>query len=631
MRCALIANHTNTNGTKEATMHAARRRSARPSPLRQRLRLAGLAGLALGFSLGAAPGLGQSPHPFGKPAGDVEFPSGNVDPVRATRPVGWKDQTRSEVLARNGIVATSEPAATAVGLQVLHEGGNAMDAAVAASAALAVVEPQSTGLGGDLFALVWSARHQKLFALMSSGWSPAGWTPEYFRNLGVTSIPQGINSAVVPGAVSGWFALNERFGTKSMHDLLAPAEKLAREGWPVHEVVAGSFRTSWEDPDSAEVYLPDGKRPPLYSILRNPGMARAFRLLQTQGRDAFYKGPIARAIVEKSIRVGGQIRMPDLEEYQSEWVEPLRTNYHGYDIYQLPPPTQGFATLSMLNILEVCAPKLGVNLTELGPRDPLRWHLLIEAKKLAYSDLIRYNADPKVSPVPINRLLSKKYVENRLCEKLSLDRARPAEVTGNLGPGTIYMATADRWGNMVSLVFSVFSSFGSRVTIPPYGFQLANRGQGFTLEEGHPNQVGPRKRPFITIIAGFIMKDDRPLMAFGNMGGGTQPQAHAQHVVNMVDHGMNVQMTSDAARFDHSQTSDQTALDEYLYELIGPALMAKGHRVTSANGHAGGYQGVYFERDPKLNPPGFGNHNRPVNGVYRAGSDSRKDGHAAGW
>lgn len=597
---------------------------------------------ALALALSPAAALAQHANPFGTPSDTVAFPSRSVDPIRATRPsTGWRDQTRSEVLARNGIVATSEPAATAAGLKVLFEGGNAVDAAIAAAAALAVVEPQSTGLGADLFALVWSAKHKKLFALMSSGWSPQGWTPEFFASLGVDEIPDGIHSAVVPGAVSGWFALNERFGTRKMSYLLAPAEKLAREGWPVHEIVAGSFPSSWADPDSADVYLPNGKRPALYSALKNPDMAEAFRLLRRDGRDAFYKGPIAKAMVEKSIKVGGLIRMPDLAEYRSEWVEPLRTNYHGYDIFQLPPPTQGFATLHMLNIAEVCAPPLGVNLTQLGPRHPDRWHFLVEAKKLAYSDLIRYNADPKVVPVPLDQILNKQVVAERICPKISMSQARPADVKGNLGPGTIYMAAADRWGNMVSLVYSVFSGFGSRVTVPGYGFQFANRGQGFTLEKGHPNEVGPRKRPFITIIAGFIMKDGKPLMAFGNMGGGTQPQAHAQHVVNMVDHGMNVQMTTDAARFDHSQGSDRLSLDQYLFEAIGADLAARGHRVASSRGLGAGYQGILFEagpdesggrgRDRDDDDDHGDKHDRPINGVYRAGSDSRKDGHAAGW
>jgi gamma-glutamyltranspeptidase/glutathione hydrolase len=367
----------------------------------------------------------------------------------------------------------------------------------------------------------------------------------------------------------------------------------------------------------------------MYSIFRNPDMARAFRRLQQEGRDAFYRGDIARAIVAKSERVGGAMTLEDLAEYQSEWVEPLSTSYHGYQVHQLPPPGQGFAALEMLNILEVCVPHHGQNLAALGPRNPLYWHFLIEAKKLAYSDLHRYNADPKFAPPPLSTLLSKEYAAS-LCSRINPDVARPADVRGNIEGGTVYFATADRWGNMVSFVNSLFSGFGSGVTIPPYGFVLANRGSGFTLDESHPNVVAPRKRPFITIIASFITKDGQPLMAFGNMGGGTQPQAHAQHVVNMVDLGMNVQATTDVARFDHSQSADRTALDSYLYDLVGPGLQARGHAITRAFGHAGGYQGILFERDPGLSEPS-GGFPGPVNGVYRAGSDPRKDGHAAGW
>jgi gamma-glutamyltranspeptidase / glutathione hydrolase len=293
----------------------------------------------------------------------------------------------------------------------------------------------------------------------------------------------------------------------------------------------------------------------------------------------------------------------------------------------------------MLNILEVCVPRLGFDLAELGPRDPRYWHLLIEAKKLAYSDLHRFNADPKFAPAPLDRLLSKDHAA-QLCDRIDPDHATPVEVEGADAGSTVYFATADRWGNMVSLVNSNFDSFGSKVTIPGYGFVLANRGSGFTLEEDHPNVVEPRKRPFITIIASFITRNGQPLMAFGNMGGGTQPQAHAQHIVNMIDLGMNVQATTDVARFDHSQSNDVTSLDTYLYDLVGPRLEEMGHELDRAFGHAGGYQGILFERDPRLpapvlpsgkGPRGGEAFERPVNGVYRAGSDPRKDGHAGGW
>jgi gamma-glutamyltranspeptidase/glutathione hydrolase len=597
--------------------------------------------LGVGSAVGFAQSDLASKTPFGKPTADVPNPGANNTAIRATRPAGYKDQTRSEVLARHGIAATSNPLATAAAERILLDGGNAVDAAVAASATLGTVEPMSTGIGGDLFAIVYSAKDKKLYSLASSGWAPKGWTADYFKSkLGVDEVPgEGINSAVIPGTVSGWDALMDRFGSKDLDEVLEPAADYAEEGFPIHERMHGQWEGAAEDlavdPDSAHTWLPGGKAPALYSIFRNPEMGRALRLIQRQGRDAFYKGKIARAIVEKSKKAGGVIAMDDLAEYKSEWVKPLSTNYHGYDVHQLPPPGQGFAALEMLNILEVCTPKLGFNLAELGPRNPQYWHLMIEAKKLAYSDLHRYNADPKFAEPPLDRLLSKEHAA-KVCEKIDPNKARPADVRGNDAGSTVYFATADRWGNMVSLVNSNYSGFGSKVTIPGYGFVLANRGAGFTLEEGHPNIVEPRKRPFITIIASFITKDQKPVMAFGNMGGGTQPQAHAQHVVNMIDHGMNVQATTDVARFDHSQEDDTTALDTYLFDLVGPRLTEMGHVLERANGHAGGYQGILFEPDPSLPEPavprsGGGKSDEPVNGVYRAGSDPRKDGHAGGW
>jgi gamma-glutamyltranspeptidase / glutathione hydrolase len=582
--------------------------------------------------LAPAPAVAQSANAFGKPSTSVPFPSERIRSYRATRGYGWEDQSRSEVLARNGIVATSLPLATAAGLDMLQDGGNAIDAAVAAAAVLSVTEPSKTGLGGDLFAIVWSARDQKLYALNSSGWAPQGWTRSYFRNqLGVDDVPEsGINSAVVPGAVSGWAALLDRFGSKSFDTALKSAEKLARDGWPVHERVADTFFSSYSDPDTAALYLKNGRKPALYSILKNTDMANAFKLLRAEGRAAFYTGAIARAIIDKSDDEGGVMTMADLAEYQSEWIDPITTNYHGYDVYQLPPPNQGIAALSMLNLAEVCAPKLGVNLASLGHQNVRYWHFLIEAKKIAYSEMHAKVGDPKQVSVPVAQMLSKTWADSQ-CSKINMNRATAPEVSGDVGPGTVYLTTADRWGNMVSLVNSVYYDFGSGVTIPPYGFQLNNRGTGFTLTSGHPNVVAPRKRPFITIMAGFIMKDGRPLMAFGNMGGATQAQAHAQHVINLVDLGFNVQATTDGARFDHSQDSNVLNLDELHYDALASSLRNLGHSVNQSDGQAGGYQGIYFERDPNLSPVPLTNKYKPVNGVYRAGSDHRKDGMAAGF
>ncbi len=564
--------------------------------------------LAAALLLASVSVVAQSPHPFGKPSADVPNPGADNKAVRATRPAGYRDQGRSEVLARHGMAATSQPLATSAALRILLEGGNAIDAAVAASATLGLVEPMSTGMGGDLFALVWSAKDRKLYGLAASGWAPRRWTLDHFKTtLGQTSVPSnGINSAVVPGTVAGWDALLKRFGTMTFAEVLEPAATYAEEGFPIHERMHGQWRGSVNalkrDADSVAAWLPGGDAPALYSIFRHPDMARAFRLLQKEGRDGFYKGDIARAIVEKSRALGGVMELDDLAEYESEWVEPISTNYHGYDVHQLPPPGQGFATLEMLNVVEACVAKHGYNLTTLGPQDPTYWHFLIEAKKIAYSDLFRHNADPKFSPPPLDRLLSKSYAAAQ-CSKIDPKVARPVEVGGETESGTVYFATADRWGNMVSFVNSLYSSFGSKVTVPPYGIVLANRGAGFTLEAGHPNVVAPRKRPFITIIASFITRDGQPVMAYGNMGAATQPQAHVQHVVNMIDLGMNVQATTDVARFDHNQSTDVVSLDSYLFDLVGPGLQEMGHKINRSFGHAGGYQGILFERDPGLPAP----------------------------
>jgi gamma-glutamyltranspeptidase/glutathione hydrolase len=512
---------------------------------------------------------------------------------------------------------------------------------VAAGAVLDVTSQNDTGIGGDLFALVWSARDKKLYALAAAGWAPAGWTPQFFtERLKVKSVPgSGVNAATVPGAIAGYDALLKRFGTRGFKETLEPAARIAEDGWGLaerrHADLRGAVKGLLADPDSRQTFLAGDASPALYSVIRNPGLANALRLIQQRGRDAFYRGEIADAIVRKMDANGGVMTHADLAEFEAEWVEPVATNYHGYDVFQLPPPGQGFAALEMLNILEVCVPKLGFNLATLGPTDPMYWHLLVEAKKLAYADLLAKNADPKFAPVPVGELLSKSYAAG-LCSRISPNRAAKPGVTGGTDGGTIYLTTADRWGNMVSLIHSVFSVYGSRATVAPYGFVLHNRGGGFSLDPRSPNVVAPRKRPFHTIIAGFVMKDGLPLMAFGNMGGSVQPETHAQHMVNLIDHGMNVQMTTDAARFTHNHNSNVLSLEANLFGLVGAALKTKGHEVRSVNGGAvGGYQGILFTRDPNLPPPSFDEasiaEDRPVNGLYRAGSDHRKDGQAVGW
>jgi gamma-glutamyltranspeptidase / glutathione hydrolase len=591
--------------------------------------------------MGAISGTAQSSNPFGIPSSDTPLPGSTIEVVAGSRAQGWLGQGRSEVLARHGIVATSDPLAAQAGLDIMRQGGNAIDAAVAAGAVLDVTSQNDTGIGGDLFALIWSAKDKKLYALNSAGWAPAGWTREFFtERLHASNIPgRGVNAVTVPGAISGYDAMLERFGTLRFKETLERAARVADEGWGQgerrHFDLTNTAAVLLADPDSKRTFLVGDQAPNLYAVIRNPALARALRLLQKEGRDAFYRGDIAAAIVDKVQSNGGVMTRADLFEFQSEWVEPISTNYHGYDVFELPPPGQGFAALEMLNILEVCVPKLGFSLAALGPSNPMYWHLVIEAKKIAYGDLLAHNADPKFSAVPVSRLLSKEYAAT-LCSRIDPNAASPTHVPPSPDGGTIYLTTADRWGNMVSLIHSVYSEYGSAATVGRYGFVLQNRGVGFSLDPRSPNVVEPRKRPFHTIIAGFVMKDGQPLMAFGNMGGTVQPETHAQHMVNLIDHGMNVQMTTDAARLTHSQSANVVGAEVNLFELVGSALRAKGHDVRAVTGAAvGGYQGILFTRDPALPEPVFDRESitddRPVNGLYRAGSDHRKDGQAVGW
>ncbi len=585
--------------------------------------------------------IAQSQHPFGTPTPDDPAPTSSIKAVPGSRAQGWLAQGRSEVLARHGIVSTSDPLASQAGLDILRQGGNAIDAAVATGAVLDVTSQNDTGIGGDLFALVYIAKDKKLYALNSAGFAPTGWTPEFFTSkLGVKTVPgNGVNAATVPGAISGYDAMLKRFGTMTFKETFERAARVAEEGWGLAERRASDLRGAVNglkaDPDSRQTFLINDQAPALYSIIRNPGLAKALRLIQKGGRDAFYRGEIADAIVAKMQASGGVMTKNDLGEFQSEWVEPVTTNYHGYDVYELPPPGQGFAALEMLNILEVCVPKLGMNLAALGPSDPMYWHLVVEAKKLAYADLLAKNADPKYATVPVKDLLSKTYAAT-LCSKINPNQASKTSAPNATDGGTIYLTTADRWGNMVSLIHSVFAVYGSRATVPPFGFVLHNRGSAFSLDPKSPNLVAPHKRPFHTIIAGFVMKDGQPLMTFGNMGGSVQPETHAQHMLNVIDNGMNVQMTTDAARFTHNQVGNVLSLEQNLYALVGDALKAKGHEVRAVTGGSvGGYQGILFTRDPSLTPPPFdaraATEDMPVNGVYRAGSDHRKDGQAVGW
>jgi len=572
----------------------------------------------------------------GPPAQAGELPPpGAFAAVRGDRASGWLAQSRSEVLARNGVVTTSQPLAAEAGLQILKQGGNAFDAAVATAAVLNVVEPGSAGIGGDAFVIAWLAKEHRLIALNASGRSPGGATPERLAARGFrTHMPvRGVDSVTVPGAVDGWDALLKRAGTMSFREVLEPAAVLAEQGFGVTERIRndwiGGAENLASDPDSVKTYLIGGQPPQPYAVFRNPDLARAFRLLQAQGRDAFYKGEIARAIVAKSTALGGALTLEDLASNEATWETPISTNYHGYDVYEMPPNTQGFAVLEMMNILEACASKLGVSLAALGPRSPAYWHLLVEAKKLAYEDLYAFNADPGFAAVPVDRLISKAHAAE-LCGRINPKRASRPEPRGDPVGGTVYLAVADRWGNMVSFIYSIYDTFGSGITVPGYGFVLNDRGALFSLDPRSPNVIAPHKRPFHTLLPGFVLKDGRPLLAYGLMGGSQQAQGHAQVLVDMLDLGANPQAASDAARFNHAQATNTLSLESSLYDRVGAALRRLGHRVVTANGEdMGGFQAIWLmPASPGMEPVSA---QQPVPGLYRAASDHRKDGAAVGW
>jgi len=604
-----------------------------------RLRSVALALVAMPV-LAAGPAHADGPLRLSTCLGDPATQAPACRAVRGDRATGWSEQTRSEVMARHGIVSTSQPLASEAGLDVLKKGGNAIDAAVAAAAVLNVVEPQSTGIGGDLFAIVYLAREKKLIGLNASGWAGSGATPARLEAAGFnarTGMPGfGIYTVDVPGAVDGWATLLKRAGTRPLGELLKPAITLAEEGFPWSERIAADMAEAFtyntaikDDPDTRATYYPGGTLPAAGAMFRNPGLARALRLIATRGPAAFYRGDIARAIVAKSAALGGTLTRADLADFHSEWVTPLSTRYHGFDVYELPPNGQGFAVLEQLNLLAACVPAGKGGLADLGPTSPLYWHYLVETKKLAFADLERFNADPRFAPPPVDRLLSKSYAES-LCPRIDPAHAAPAAHGPDAGGGTIYLAAADRFGNMVSLIYSVYDHMGSGVTVPGYGFVLQDRGALFSLDPASPNLIAPRKRPFHTIIPGFVMKDGAPLMTFGLMGGSMQAQGHVQVLVNLIDLGANVQAASDAARFQHYQRTNTLELETPLYRLLGADLKLLGHRVEPASGEAmGGYQAIVFAADPagtRLGRPAV-----TTVGVYRAGSDHRRDGAAAGW
>jgi gamma-glutamyltranspeptidase/glutathione hydrolase len=559
-------------------------------------------------------------------------------------------------MGRNGIVTTSQPLAAQAGLDILKKGGNAIDAAVTTAAVLSLVEPMSVGIGGDLFAIIYVAKENKLYVLNSSGKAPSEQTLAHMNSLGYSWNPKnwgtgsgmpsaGILTATVPGTVWGWDEVLHRFGTMTFKETLQPAVDYAEQGFPVSERIANDWRLpkglgpvskdpskccAQVDPDSIATWYINGKQPTAGQIFRNPDLAKTLRILQQKGRDGFYKGDVARAIVAKSTAVGGTMTVADLGEFNGEWLTPATTNYHGYDVFTLPPPAQTWATDEMLNILEVCVPvwSPGKTLANLGPANPQYWHFIVEAKKLAYTDLLAYNGDPNFITVPLAKLLSKTYAQS-LCSSVDPNHAKPSRPGSADSSGdTIVLSTADRFGNMVSWVNSNYGGFGSGVTVPGYGFVLHNRGALFTLDPKSPNVIAPHKRPFNTLSAGFVMQNNRPLMTVTLMGGDMQAQGIAQVLVNVLDLGANLQAATDMARFHHAQVQNVLGLESKLFGLVGRELQAMGHDVQSVNGGAmGGYQAIMFTPDPGASGPADG----PIKGFYRAGSDHRKDGQAVAY
>jgi gamma-glutamyltranspeptidase/glutathione hydrolase len=544
-----------------------------------------------------------------------------------TRPTGFPYQSRSPVVAKHGIVATSHPFASQVGLDVLKAGGTAADAAIAANAMLGLVEPMSCGVGGDLFVLYWDAKSQRLYGLNASGRCPKRMTLDVCADFNLKEIPlDGPLCWTVPGCVDGWERLRERFGVKPFAELLEPSIRAAEEGAPVTEVIAGYWKESEEalkkHPTSAATYLPGGRAPREGELFRNPDLARTYRLIGARGADTFYRGEIAERLVAFSEKAGGYFSAEDFAGHRSDWVEPVSTNYRGYDVWELPPNGQGIAALEMLNILE------GYDLKSLGRDSPEFWHLLVEAKKLAFADRARFYADPAFAEVPVKGLISKDYAAKRRA-LISPDTALVGVPAGDprLSHGdTIYLCVVDKDRNCCSLIQSNFHGFGSKIVPEGLGFVLQNRGALFALDDSHPNCLAPDKRPFHTIIPAMVTKEGRPWLCFGVMGGDMQPQGHVQVLVNLIDFGMNVQRAGDAARFEHTGSATPTGvvekpaggtvvLEPGVPGSIAAALRAKGHAVARAvNG--GGYQGILIDAE---------------NGTLHGATEPRKDGVAAGY
>lgn len=533
--------------------------------------------------------------------------------------------TRSEVIAQHGMAATSQPLATQIALDILKKGGSAIDAAIAANAALGLMEPTGAGIGGDLFAIIWDAKSQKLYGLNASGRSPKSLTLDYFKKKGYEKIPSfGPLPVSVPGCVDGWFEMHEKFGKLPMKEILQPAIEYAENGFPVSELIAyyikRSSRFFSKFPGFKETYMPSGKAPEKGEIFKNPDLAETLKKIAEGGRDVFYKGEIAEIIDATIKRSGGFLSYEDLASHKSEWVQPVSTNFRGYDVWEIPPNGQGIAVLQMLNILE----SFDIKSMGFGSKEYL--HLLIEAKKIAYEDRAKFYSDMDFNNVPVNKLISKEYANERR-KLIDLNRAGRRYDAGLLKDGdTVYLTVADGEGNMISLIQSNYRGMGSGIIPEGCGFMLQDRGELFSLEEGHFNVYEPGKRPFHTIIPGFVTKDGKPYLSFGVMGGAMQPQGQVQVLINIIEFGMNIQEAGDAPRIQHFGSSEPTggkmtdggrvAFETGFDYKVIRELMKMGHQIEFDLGGYGGYQAIMWDAEKK---------------VYYGASESRKDGQAAGY
>ena len=539
------------------------------------------------------------------------------------RITGEQFASRSEVIGQHGMVATSHPLATQIGLDILKKGGTAIDAAIAANIALGLMEPTGSGIGGDLFAIVWDAEEQKLFGLNASGPAPQSISLDYFKQQNLAKIPPfGPLPVTVPGAVDGWVKLHDKFGNQSFSSLFEPTIDYAKKGHPVTETIAYYLDRSKEIfkqyPNFSEVWMKDGETTGKGGIFKNPQLANTLEIIAEKGRAGFYEGEVAKTIADFIQAQGGFLTYEDLAGFHSEWVEPVSTNYRGYDIWELPPNGQGMVALQILNILE------NFDLKKMGLFSSEYVHLFTEAKKLAFADRAKHYADPKFSKIPIEQLVSKSYAKERAA-LIDLAKAAQLDESGIPNGGdTIYLTAADQFGNMISLIQSNYRGMGSGMVPPGLGFMLQDRGELFSLEEDHANVIGGGKRPFHTIIPAFVTKDNKPFLSFGVMGGATQPQAHAQILINLIDFGYNLQEAGDAPRLVHSgssQPTDEIMLDGGSLSLetgfgseIEEALKEKGHKIQYQKGIFGGYQAIMIK-----------------DGVYFGASESRKDGQASGY